>query len=148
MLITITNVDEKAPRLIGFTRLLGFPVEFSAATTSGTATFVPASGQPDGLLGQSFHVEIDQEVVSNLRIVGADVQEEFSSLGESGSFRVCGVVSTVVPLSEPAGAEIISVTASEVMITISKDDLGEVRPSKGDKLMFTVREVSLWDEAI
>jgi hypothetical protein len=148
MLITITRVDAKVPRQVGFTRMLGFPVEFSAGTTSGTAIFVPASGQSDGLLGQSFHVEIDQEVVSDLRIVGADAQEEFSSLGERGSFRVCGVVSTVVPLSEPTGAEIISVTASDAMITISKDDLGEARPSKGDKLMFTVREVSLWDEAI
>lgn len=148
MQITITSIDARSPRQIGFTRMLSYPVEFSASTTSGTALFVPASGNPDGLIGQSLYVEVNQESVTDLHIVSGDPPDEFAPLAERGSFRVCGVVSTVVPLGPPSGSAIITVVAGDAQVTLCQSDLGEARPSRGDKVTFTAHEVSLWDEAI
>lgn len=148
MLITINSVDSNALQRIGSMQFPSFPVQFSAAALTGRARFVPSSGDAEGLVGQSFQVEIEQGRVTDLRRVGVEAEPKVIALAEPGSFQVCGIVRAVVPLGETDGSVLVSVVAGEAVFTLCQDDLRGMALSQGERVTFTAHEVSLWDEAI
>ena len=134
---------------LGYTPMPSYAVTFTSHSVRGEARFVPASGDASDCVGQSFDVEINQERVTALTAVGhGTFAESIVALPERGAFRVHGVVTSVIPLAEPAGAEVITVAARGALFTLGGKELGGMRPSLGEMVAFTAHEVSLWDEAI
>jgi len=74
--------------------------------------------------------------------------ESVVALDESEAFQVFGIVTAVMPLSEPPGNVILSVASGEAIFTLDRCDLGETELYVGEKVAFVAHELSLWDEAI
>lgn len=149
MRITIESIATKAVQHIGYTRIPGYPVQFSSLDIKGGALFVPKTANVEGCVGQSFYVEIGQERVTNLeRVAHEGNAEAVVALSEFGAFCVCGTVTSVVPLDEPEGNQVVTIAAGEAVFTLCQEDLGSVKLVQGEKVAFVAHEVSLWDEAI
>jgi hypothetical protein len=148
MRITVESIDAKAMDRLGFTQIPSFPVRFSSAVVSGTARFVPASSEAQHCAGQSFDVEINQEKVTNLERISSESGESVVARTEPGVYQVSGRVSSVVPLGEPEGSEVVTVAAGEAMFTLSSEELGSMKLLLGERVSFVVHTLSLWDEAI
>jgi len=149
MRIIIENIDPNSMKPLGYTQLPSFSAEFSSPVVKAVARFVPASGNARGCSGESFDVEIDQERVSGLERVEHDSpSESVVALPEPGAFRIHGTVTSIVPIAEPPGNSVVTVLARGAAFTLSGGELAGKLLSLGERVAFTVHEVSLWDEAI
>jgi hypothetical protein len=149
MRITIKAIDEDSVQALGYTPTPSYAVEFTSTAINGQARFVPASGSANDCVGQVFDVEVNQERVSAFKMAeGKPFVEAVTSLPEKGSFHVQGVVVSVVPLSEPVGNEVASVSAGEALFMLTSEELGGAKLIVGERITFVAHELSLWDEAI
>ena len=149
MRITVEAIDANSMRPLGYTPIPSFMVKFTSPIVRGEARFVPASGNACGCAGQFFDVEVNQDLVTALGVVthGPSI-ESVTALPESGAFQVQGVVTSIVPLAEPAGAQVITVSADGALFTLGSEELGGMKLSLGERVTFTAHGLSLWDEAI
>jgi hypothetical protein len=148
MRITIERIDTSAMETRGYMQLPSFPVHFRSTTVSGNARFIPASSELQQCVGQSFDVEINQEAVTEFEVSKCGgVDEAVVALPEQAAFRVHGVVTSVIQLSEPEGEQVITVKAKEAFFTLTQADVRDTQLSTGEVVSFVVHEVSLWDEA-
>lgn len=149
MRITIERIDVNTMKPLGYTQLPSFSATFSSSIVRGAARFVPASGNSRGCSGESFDVEIGQERVSGLkRVEHKSLSESVVALPEPGAFHICGTVASIVAIAEPPGNSVVTVMARGAVFTLSGEDLAETMLSLGERVAFTVHEMSLWDEAI
>ncbi len=149
MRITVTSIDTGSQVRLGSMQMPSFAAHFESPNVSGSAWFVPASGQGSDYVGQTLDVEISQEAVTQFAL---EVDRSSAPCVEPASaprtYRVVGVVTSVVPLEEPAGEAIFTVSVGDAAFTLERDDLGHARPAEGMKVSFLAHELSLWDEAI
>ena len=150
MRITVESIDQRGERRLGCMQLPSFPVQFSSATFSGKARFVPAGSDWQRSIGQTFEVEINQENITNFEVLEASVLQETSVTAQTqpGDFRVCGVVIAIVSIAEPDGEQIITVKAGDALFNLTRTELRIAHLSEGSAVAFTVHDMSLWDEAI
>ncbi|HEX8172535.1 MAG TPA: hypothetical protein VF824_18515 [Thermoanaerobaculia bacterium] len=129
MRITIESVD-------------GERVTFASALVRGMARFHAAS---DGeIVGRTFDVELDHERVSEL--ARCEDAPSVVALPETGAFRVCGEVVSIVPLSDEEDDAVIAVAAGNATFDLVPEDLRGMRLALGDRVTFVVHGLSLWDE--
>lgn len=150
MRVTIENINPHEERRLGCTQLPSFPTEFISSVVTGTAWFVPASGDGHGWIGQALEVEINQEKVSGFEILKSPVlaAPPITALPQFATFRVRGLVGLVTPIAQPEGEQMITVQAGEALFTFTKLELGGAKIIEGIPVAFTVHDLSLWDEAI
>jgi hypothetical protein len=146
MLVTIEHIEESTMQQIGCMKIPSFVVRFTSSVVSGFARFVPASGDANVCMGQTFYVEINQESVTDLQLIQLSAIESVTPLPAPGSFLVLGTVDSVVPLGE--AGPVVTVTARGATFTLATDELGSLIPSLGEQLSFVAHGLSLWDEAI
>ena len=148
MRITIETIDTASEQKLGHMQVPSFLVHFRSSVVNGQARFVPAERKYQRSANRVFDVEINQESVTGFRLVEREeLREGVVSLPEPGAFRVRGVVSSVLPISETEGNVLVSVDAGGALFHLERADLCNSIPSEGDAVAFDVHEVSLWDEA-
>jgi hypothetical protein len=149
MRITIDSLNLVGEKRIGFTPMPSFLVAFRSSVVSGRARFVPASETPMLCVGEIFDVEISQEKISGFEVLARDsVSQLVAMYPQANGFMVNGVVSSIQPVSEPAGQQSICINAGEAQFFVSRTEIGSVALSVGDAVRFIAHDVSLWDEAI
>jgi hypothetical protein len=150
MRITIEKIDPEAPRDIGESPTCGYPVMFRSSMAQGWATFIPVDGEVAGWAGQSVSVEINQERVSSLQILGASPRRDpqVTALDERGHYEVCGVVAAIVPFIEPEGEQLVVVAAGDASFTFLRTEIGCRLLRTGEWVTFVAEDVSLWDEGL
>lgn len=147
MKILVDKVYSDSAQPIGFAKLPSFQVHFQSDLFSGLARFVPASGECGGCEGGEFEVELDQDSVTDFRLrEGADLSIE--ALAEPGAFGVIARVRDIVQSNDEAVGQYFHVANGDVVFTLSEDDIGASIPPVGALVSFTVKGLSLWDEAI
>lgn len=132
-------------RPLGYTGLPSFVVKFHSSGFDGVARFVPATGLSQDCVGHEFGVEIAQDSVTDFQIIAGGAVPEIVYLDKLGSFRVRGAVRGV---PRPNGGQTITVAVGEAYFTLTLDDIGQIPANVGDTVMFTVHDLSLWDEVI
>lgn len=149
MRITIDDLDVVDMKRVGFTELSSFPVAFRSSVISGYARFVPAADTPESCIGKVFDVEINQERISDFEVLKSTfTARSVSVCVEANRFAVYGIVSTIHSVSEPAGEQVIYISAGEALFAVTKTEIGGVTLSVGDVVRFVAHDVTLWDEAI
>ena len=148
MLITIETIDPEEPRDVGDRPMLGYPARFRSSMVHGWAIFVPVDGEVADLGGQSFSVEINQERVSAFEILEGPAQPEVAPLPARGDFQVRGVVSAIVPFTEPEGEQLVVVSARDAIFTLLRSEVGSRLLRTGEWVSFIAEDVSLWDEGL
>lgn len=149
MEITLNRIDPESERPMGLMNLPAFRVAFTSSTVSGEAMFIPATIGAALRPGDTFFVEVAQEAVSAIEVGGSDDDAGMiTPLMESGLFRVCGKVTSIQDVAEPAGEQIFSATAGEAVFTLLKSEIANRVLALNDLIRFVAHDVSLWDEAI
>jgi hypothetical protein len=149
MRIIVTSIEAGPQVRLGTTQLPAFPAHFKSEGFAGSAWFVPASGQGADYIGQTLDVEISQEAVSQFALED-DREDEVGvePASTSRTYKVVGLVTSIVPLEEPPGEAIFTVSIGDAEFTLARSELGHVLPAKGSKVSFIAHDLSLWDEAI
>lgn len=150
MRITVETIDPEAARDIGEGPASGYPVRFRSSMVNGWATFVPVDGEVAGWAGQSVSVEINQERVSSLQILGVSPHRDpqVKALDERGCYQICGVVAAIVPFIEPEGEQLVVVAAGDASFTFLRSEIGCRLLRTGEWVTFVAESVSLWDEGL
>jgi hypothetical protein len=148
MRITIEALDANSVQMLGYTPAPSYVVTFASSSFNGEARFVPASNDARSCIGQSFDVEVSQERVTELMAVTRDHPESVVALPKTCAFQVHGVVISIVPITEPAGTEIVTIEANGALFTLAGQDLDGMKLSLGKMVSFTAHDLSLWDEAL
>lgn len=148
MHIVIHNIDNDSSALRGFSRMESYRVRFSSQTFSGTARLVPACDLAEIKPGADYEVEIAQESVTDFSVADISANIGVEPLSPPGDFRVRGTVRHVDFPSEPVGNRITYVQVCDAEFSLALQDIGDLRPEIGTAVEFTVRDVSMWDEAL
>lgn len=150
MRITIETINPEAARELGEGPASGYPVRFRSPMVNGWATFVPVDGEVTGWAGQSVSVEVNQERISSLQILGASSRwdPQVKALDEHGYYQIRGVVAAIVPFSEPEGEQLVVVAAGDASFTFLRSETGCRLLRTGEWVTFVAEDVSLWDEGL
>ncbi len=148
MKIIIEKIDGESVLPIGFAKLPSFLVNFRSSSFSGIARFVPASGRPENCEGCEFEVEIAQDSITEFCIIEGIVTPSVEIMDATGSFKVCGVISSVMALTDPIGGQFTFVAVNDALFTLTNNDMSNLRPDVGTSVAFIVHDMSFWDEAI
>ncbi|MFZ2990444.1 hypothetical protein [Ideonella sp.] len=149
MQVIVTQINPEQPIYRGHLRMPSFLAQFDSAGFSGSAWFVPATGNSSGYLGQRLDVELSHDRVTQVLLEdGQGFKSRVEPLPAPGAYRVSGTVSSMVPLRVPPGEAIVSVTAGDATFALTIAELAGIRPAPGIHLSFLVHDLSLWDEAL
>jgi hypothetical protein len=149
MQVIVTQINPEHSILRGNMRVPSFLAQFDSAGFSGSAWFVPASGSSSDCLGQRLDVELSHERITQVSLEGGQgFETRVKPLPTPGTYHVAGTVSSVVPLEEPTGEAIVSVSAGDATFTLTIAELRGIKPALGTHLSFLVHDLSLWDEAL
>jgi len=148
MEIIVRQIDTTSIQLIGAARLPSYLIHFSSPMFSGIARFVPASDVPVGCEGQKFEVEIAQDAVTEFQLPERQMDARIDQLDSAGSFRVHGVVTNVLALTESPVSRWTIVTAGDATFTLTPEDTFEQVLQIGAHVSFVAHCLSFWDEAI
>ena len=149
MRITIERIDMNGAKPIGNMQIQSFPFEFTSGVVDGQARFVPVGSEVQRCASQSYHVEINQEWVTDFKLVKTfDFRPAVFPESEPGTYRAYGVATTVLPLASSEANEVVTVAVLDACFTLTQAEFGSTKLSVGDAVSFLPHEVSLWNEAI
>ncbi len=154
MLITIDRIIPGEERTLGYMRYPSVLVGFTSSVMTGSAWFVPASDDRQGIVGQSFGVEINQESVSAFKVVEQSEDQSHSviPLPIRSCFQVCGIVTSVdvfnMAYKNPEYDPVIQIRVGDAHFFTTKAACGLDVPTNGQTVIFNANELSLWDEAL
>jgi len=149
MQILVTAINPTRQTRLGCMQLTAFLAEFEGAEFSGTAWFIPASGNANDYVGQTLEVELSQEGVTQVSLTDEEnFEARIQYISAPCTYQVRGIVNCVIPLEVPIGECIVYISSGNANFTLTATELGGLKPEQGVHLSFTVHELSLWDEAI
>ena len=150
MRITITNVLSSQPILMGNMQAPGYRIRFESDMVAGQAIFVPADTPADQLPGQHPFVETGCKGIENYCLWTSHDRPipMIRELPQRGDYELVATVKAITPLSDPTNRFIIDVVVDDIAFGFTAHEIGDAMPSVGDIISCTVRELSLWDEAL
>jgi hypothetical protein len=149
MQITINHVDMGSMQCIGTNQAPSYPIHFTCAMVSGIARFVPSHDDVQRYIGNRCDVEINHERISDFeKVTSCELPDAIIAQPDSNAFFVRGTITSLIPLDDPIGNTLVTVSAGDAALTLSAEEHGVTGLSLADRVQFRAYDVSLWDEAI